>query len=382
MTRWARALLGLCLVAPTGAFAQVPTVQAPVAPARAAPTARLTLTEALELGRRNSPAYRQFLNDAGPANWAVRNAYANLLPSFDVERRHGLHRLRRLDVRRLDLQSVLALAELELFARRSAGSCPGRSSSATGSRRRDRRATEARHHQRRGAAAQRHHGPVPDRPAGRGTDRGRPGAGAAQRRLPGLGAGPVHGRSGHHARRAAGRGDSRASPTSPCSGRSRPRTKPSSSCSAGWACRSPACRRPIALTDSFPVTEPQFDQEQLLALAQEENPSLKAFRAREAAATWGVRVGQVALPAHGELAAPACRASPRNSPTRACCSDQRLVGAQSTAENCQFQNALIATLPGGGVPGYPNGGIITDCNDFRQSRRHRRRIAARASATR
>ena len=83
MTRWARALLGLCLVAPTGAFAQVPT-QAPVTPARAAPTARLTLTEALELGRRNSPTYRQWLNDAGPANWGVRNAYANLLPSVDV----------------------------------------------------------------------------------------------------------------------------------------------------------------------------------------------------------------------------------------------------------------------------------------------------------
>lgn len=55
MTRWARALLGLCLVAPTGAFAQAPTGQVPVTPARAAQTARLTLTEALELGRRNSP---------------------------------------------------------------------------------------------------------------------------------------------------------------------------------------------------------------------------------------------------------------------------------------------------------------------------------------
>ena len=84
MTRWARALLGLCLVAPAGTFAQAPTGQAPVIPARAAQTARLTLTEALELGRRNSPTYRQWLNDAGPANWAVRNAYANLLPSVDV----------------------------------------------------------------------------------------------------------------------------------------------------------------------------------------------------------------------------------------------------------------------------------------------------------
>ena len=63
MTRWAHALLGLCLVVPATAGAQVPTTPAPAAPVRATATARLTLAEALELGRRNSPAYRQFLND-------------------------------------------------------------------------------------------------------------------------------------------------------------------------------------------------------------------------------------------------------------------------------------------------------------------------------
>ena len=84
MKRWAPALLSICFVLPSGASAQVPTGQTPAAPPRAAPTARLTLAEALEQGRRHSPAYRQVLNDAGPANWGVRNAYANLLPSFDV----------------------------------------------------------------------------------------------------------------------------------------------------------------------------------------------------------------------------------------------------------------------------------------------------------
>ena len=34
--------------------------------------------------RANSPAYRQTLNDAGPAKWGVRNAYASLLPSVSV----------------------------------------------------------------------------------------------------------------------------------------------------------------------------------------------------------------------------------------------------------------------------------------------------------
>ncbi|HEV8613223.1 MAG TPA: TolC family protein, partial [Gemmatimonadales bacterium] len=36
----------------------------------------------------------------------------------------------------------------------------------------------------------------------------------------------------------------------------------------------------------------------------------------------------------------------------------------AAAENCRFQNALISSLPNGGVTGYPNGGIIADCNAF------------------
>jgi outer membrane protein len=49
--------------------------------AAAAPTATLTLAEALQQARANSPTYRQTLNDLGPARWGVRNAYASFLPS-------------------------------------------------------------------------------------------------------------------------------------------------------------------------------------------------------------------------------------------------------------------------------------------------------------
>ncbi len=52
--------------------------------ARPAPTVTLSLDDALTQARRNSPTYRQTLNDAGPAKWAVRNAYGNLLPQFNV----------------------------------------------------------------------------------------------------------------------------------------------------------------------------------------------------------------------------------------------------------------------------------------------------------
>ena len=41
----------------------------------------LSLAEALQQARANSPVYRQALNDAAPAKWGVRNAYGSLLPS-------------------------------------------------------------------------------------------------------------------------------------------------------------------------------------------------------------------------------------------------------------------------------------------------------------
>lgn len=43
--------------------------------------ARLSLADALALAREYSPAYRQALHDRSPAAWGVRNAYASLLPS-------------------------------------------------------------------------------------------------------------------------------------------------------------------------------------------------------------------------------------------------------------------------------------------------------------
>ena len=45
----------------------------------------------------------------------------------------------------------------------------------------------------------------------------------------------------------------------------------------------------IELTDTFPVTAPAWQLEELLTMAEAQNPSLKALRARENAAAWGVR---------------------------------------------------------------------------------------------
>lgn len=75
MIRWSD-LLVLVSVVSSRASAQ-DSAQAPI------PTqsVSLSLAEALQQARANSPMYRQALNDAGPARWGVRNAYGSLLPS-------------------------------------------------------------------------------------------------------------------------------------------------------------------------------------------------------------------------------------------------------------------------------------------------------------
>lgn len=78
MARW-YTLSAILLGLPAVVSAQdSTTVTAPV------PAATLTLAEALEQAKGNSPLYRQTLNDAGPARWAVRNAYGSFLPTVSV----------------------------------------------------------------------------------------------------------------------------------------------------------------------------------------------------------------------------------------------------------------------------------------------------------
>jgi outer membrane protein TolC len=50
----------------------------------AAPPLSLSLDEALQIARANSPTYAQAVLTADPAKWAVRNAYGNFLPTFGV----------------------------------------------------------------------------------------------------------------------------------------------------------------------------------------------------------------------------------------------------------------------------------------------------------
>jgi len=86
MNRWLGFLAVACLLpTPGGAQDTTTTRRADTTIVSGpAPTVTLSLQEALQQARANSPAYRQILNDAAPAKWGVRNAYASFLPTVSV----------------------------------------------------------------------------------------------------------------------------------------------------------------------------------------------------------------------------------------------------------------------------------------------------------
>ena len=291
---------------------------------RPAPTVTLVLQEALDQARANSPAYRQTLNDAGPARWGVRNAYGSFAADAPASAGDLGYTARGSPTSAAALPSHLRVPHLGLQPRRSTGSSTGGCSRVPASRRRCRRPPT------RTSAA----------PASTSAPRSRPSTSTRCRRPPRwtwpgsrcvrnadfltLAQRALPGGPGHAARRASGRGDQGAVATSPCCAPSRRRTRPSWICCAGWAWsrRSPVDQ--IALTDSFPVTPPDFKLDELLALADEQNPSLRSLRARQDAATWSVRAAKLGVPADACLCRPDGAGSPRSSPTTTCWWDQTL----------------------------------------------------------
>jgi outer membrane protein TolC len=125
-------------------------------------------------------------------------------------------------------------------------------------------------------------------PAGRGPDRSRPPAGAAERRVPGLA----------QARQNVGQAtllDVRQSQvtrgTVPVDLLVAQQTENEAKLELlrRMGVQLPVSVTELALTDSFPVTEPVFDLEQLLSSAMTDNPMIRSFRAREDASVWGVK---------------------------------------------------------------------------------------------
>ena len=225
--------------------------------------------EALDQARANSPAYRQTLNDAGPARWGVRNAYGSLLPSVNVSS----------DCRAIPasgqsnfgggfIQPTSAFVTSSynvgpsVAARRPDAHRPGAAEGAPAGHRRGHQRGRRRRCGRRSttqylttlqAAAQ----------VG-----GRPAAGHAERRLPDARQGALPGGPGHPARRPPGRGHQGAERRGAAPrgaggerGQARP-AAPDGRRAAGR--RSTRSRSPTR----FPVTAPAFQLDSLLALAE------------------------------------------------------------------------------------------------------------------
>lgn len=119
----------------------------------------------------------------------------------------------------------------------------------------------------------------------------------------------------------------------------------------------------VALSDSFPVTAPDFDLAALLRMAESDNPTIRAARAREDAA------GTSVAAAKSEYLPSLNFSAGWNGFTQEFTNSGLLVDratgqAIGTLNNCEFQNALIGALPGGGIPGQDNGGIVPDCKTF------------------
>ena len=71
------------------------------------------------------------------------------------------------------------------------------------------------------------------------------------------------------------------------------------------------------------MTPPDFKLDELLALADEQNPSLRSLRARQDAATWSVRAAQARSSCRRCQCRPDGAGSPRSSPTTTCSWDRR-----------------------------------------------------------
>jgi outer membrane protein len=119
----------------------------------------------------------------------------------------------------------------------------------------------------------------------------------------------------------------------------------------------------IALSDTFPVVEPKWELSQLLSLATAENPALRAGRARENSASWGVKAQRSKyLPTLSFSAG--WQGFAQQFTNDNFLLGQALASGKASLSNCEFQNSLIRSLPGGGIGGTPGAGTIADCNSF------------------
>src|SRR6266568_3987293 len=104
----------------------------------------------------------------------------------------------------------------------------------------------------------------------------------------------------------------------------------------------------IQLTDSFTVQTPTWQLTDLLAMAEQQNPSLKALRARERAASWGVRAAKSSWGPSVALSAGWFGFTQKYSNLDPVIAGLR-AGASADSAACDFENTYWLNAPGPGT---------------------------------
>jgi outer membrane protein len=339
MIRWSGLLLLACGF-PAVASAQ-DSAQAPL-PSR---SVGLSLGDALQQARANSPVYRQALNDAGPAQWGVRNAYGSLLPSLTVGSDFGYTGTGQFDFGAgLTRQTSAFLSSAYNLGIQ--WQLSGRSLHAPSQQRALQRATDE--------------------------DIGAAGIGLtaeiSSQYLTGLQAAAQVGVARQQVRRnedflALAKARHRVGQTTLLDVRQAEVTKGTSDVALLRAVQAeneakldllrrmgiepPVSIDQIVLTDSFPVTAPDFQLDSLLALSERQNPGLRSLRARGHAAQLDVGAAKTDF-----LPTLSVRAGwsgfTQQFTNQDLLLENALTAGQTQAADCQYNNAVRTGLSLGG----------------------------------
>jgi outer membrane protein len=117
----------------------------------------------------------------------------------------------------------------------------------------------------------------------------------------------------------------------------------------------------LRLTEAFPLAEPDFDAAALTAMAMGENPTLRSLEARQEASTIGVRSARSEYLPSFSVSTGISGFTQEFTDTDVLVQNA-LGGAIGSAQNCTFQNGILSRLTS--PHPSPNGGIIADCNAF------------------
>ncbi|MEP7226952.1 MAG: TolC family protein [Gemmatimonadales bacterium] len=339
MIRWS-GLFALACVLPAKASAQ-DSAQAPVPPR----SVGLSLAEALQQARANSPMYRQALNDAGPAKWGVRNAYGSLLPSVTAASDFGYTGSGESNFGGGFVRPTSAFLTSG-YSLRLQWQLSGRTLQAPGQQRALQRATEE--------------------------DIGAAGVGLtaeiSTQYLTTLQAGAQVAVARQQVRRnedflGLAKARHQVGQATLLDVRQAEVTKGTSDVALlrtvqaeneakldllrRMGVESPVAIDQVVLTDSFPVTPPNFQLDSLLALSERQNPVLRSLRARGHAARLDVRAAKTDF-----LPSLSLRAGWSGFTQQFTNQDlllrQTLTGAQGQAADCEYNNAVRTGLSLGG----------------------------------